>query len=171
MQWYIADYAPGTPSTNDSYCSTDDRFCLGHGAIWAYDHENTMWETVTTENENGPKIIINDTRNLFLTAISILVISNHDSFRVLFDKIASEYSIWKIYLYFSIRNGRPRKPALCQLYRHTFVPCKWARKIKHLSIACFYRNICAKNHQDRSVNDRVVASHACELFRETQCKV
>jgi len=29
----------------------------------------------------------------------------------------------KIYLYFSIGNGQLREPALCQLYRHTFVPC------------------------------------------------
>ena len=36
----------------------------------------------------------------------ILVISNHNSFRVLFDKIVSVYFI----------------AALCQLYRHTFVP-------------------------------------------------
>ena len=54
--------------------------------------------------------------------MSILVMSNHNSFRVLFDKIVSVYFIWKIYLYFSIENGQPRKPALCQLYRHTFVP-------------------------------------------------
>ena len=27
-----------------------------------------------------------------------------------------------MYLYFSIGNGQPREPALCQLYRHTFVP-------------------------------------------------
>ena len=27
-----------------------------------------------------------------------------------------------MYLYFSIENGQPREPALCQLYRHTFVP-------------------------------------------------
>jgi len=32
------------------------------------------------------------------------------------------YVIWKIYLYFSIGSGQPREPALCQLYRHTFVP-------------------------------------------------
>ena len=42
-------------------------------------------------NESAPKIIINNTINSFLTAISILVISNHNSFRVLFDKIASVY--------------------------------------------------------------------------------
>ena len=59
-------------------------------------------------------------------------ISNHNSFRATFDKIASVHFSWKIYLYFSIGNGRPRKPTLCQLYRkptlcqlyrHTFVPC------------------------------------------------
>jgi len=74
-------------------------------------------------NESVPKLILNSTINLFLkTAISLLVISNHNSFRVLFDKIASIYFIWKMYLYFSTENGQPREPALCQLYRHTFVP-------------------------------------------------
>jgi len=34
-----------------------------------------------------------------------LVISNHSSFRVLFDKIVSVYFVWRIYLYFSIGNG------------------------------------------------------------------
>ena len=28
-------------------------------------------------------------------------------------------------LYFSIGNGQARKPALCQLYRRTFVPYLW----------------------------------------------
>ena len=56
------------------------------------------------------------TQGIFKTAIRILLISN------LFDKIASVYFIGKIYLYFSIGNGKPREPALCQLYRHTFVP-------------------------------------------------
>jgi len=54
--------------------------------------------------------------------MSILVTSNHNSFRVLFDKIASVYFISKIYLYFSTGNGQPMEPALCQLNRHTFVP-------------------------------------------------
>jgi len=40
-------------------------------------------------NDSVPKIIINNTISLFFkTAISILVISNHNSFRVLFDKNA-----------------------------------------------------------------------------------
>ena len=42
-------------------------------------------------NESVSSITINNTINLFLTAISILLISNHNSFRVLFDKIASVY--------------------------------------------------------------------------------
>jgi len=75
-------------------------------------------------NESLPEIIINNRVNLFRqTSIRILVISSHYSFRVLFDKIASVYFIWKIYSYFSVGNGQPSEPALCQLYRHTFVPC------------------------------------------------
>jgi len=79
---------------------------------------------MTIGNESVSKIITNDTINLFSkTAISTLPISNHNSLRVLFDKIASAYFIEKkIYLYFSIGNGQPGEPALCQLYRHTFVP-------------------------------------------------
>jgi len=41
-------------------------------------------------------------------AISISVISNRNSFRVLFDNIASVYFISKIYLYFATENGQPR---------------------------------------------------------------
>ena len=75
-----------------------------------------------TGNESVPKITINDTIKFFSkTAINILVISNHNISRVLFDKIASVYSIWKIYQYFSTGHGRLGEPALCQLYRHTFV--------------------------------------------------
>jgi len=45
-------------------------------------------------NESVPKIIINNTMKLFfITAIRILVISNHNSFRVLSDEIASVYFI------------------------------------------------------------------------------
>jgi len=49
---------------------------------------------IVTEKESVPKIITNNTINLFFkTAISILLISNHNSFRVLFDIIASVYFI------------------------------------------------------------------------------
>ena len=52
----------------------------------------TKPEMNTIGNKSVPKVIINDTINLFfLTAVSILLISNHNSFRVLFDKIASVY--------------------------------------------------------------------------------
>jgi len=41
-------------------------------------------------NESVPKIIIIDKIKLFFkTAVDILLISNHNSFRVLFEKIAS----------------------------------------------------------------------------------
>jgi len=49
-----------------------------------------------------PKITISNTIGLnlfFKTAISILLISNHNSFRVLFDKIPSVYFIGKIYIF------------------------------------------------------------------------
>jgi len=49
--------------------------------------------------ESVPKIMLNNTLNLFLTAISVFVISNHNSFRALSDKIASVYFIWKKYIY------------------------------------------------------------------------
>ena len=38
-----------------------------------------------------PKVISDTTNVLFKTAVSILVISNHTSFRVPFDKIVSVY--------------------------------------------------------------------------------
>ena len=45
-------------------------------------------------NESVLKIMINDAINLFFeTAISILAVSNHNSFRVLFDKNAVVYFI------------------------------------------------------------------------------
>jgi len=47
-----------------------------------------------------PTIIINETKIIFKTAISILKISSHNSFRVLFGKIASVYFISK-YIYIS----------------------------------------------------------------------
>ena len=50
-----------------------------------------------------------------------MLILKHNCYQVLFDKIASVY-LKKIYLYFSSKKGQPREPALCQLYRHTFVP-------------------------------------------------
>jgi len=47
------------------------------------------------------KIIVNNTvKFIFKTAISILLISNHNSFRVLFDKIASvPYMLFEKYIY------------------------------------------------------------------------
>jgi len=42
---------------------------------------------------------------------------------VLFDKIASAYILFEKYIcFFTVGNGQSRELALCQLYRHTFVP-------------------------------------------------
>jgi len=60
--------------------------------------------------------------NFFLNCNQFFVMSNHNRLRVLFDTIVSVHFIWKIYYYVSIENGQLRQPALCQLYRHTFVP-------------------------------------------------
>ena len=50
--------------------------------------------SVTIGKESVPKIIINNAINVFFKpAISILVISNRNSFRVPFDKIASVYFV------------------------------------------------------------------------------
>ena len=59
----------------------------------------------------------------FKTAIGTLLISNHNSFRVLFDKLAFVCFICETYYYLSVGNGQSRELALCQLYRRTFDPC------------------------------------------------
>ena len=74
---------------------------------------------------------------IFETSISILVISNHNSFRMLLDKVVPVYFIWKIYLYFSIGNGQPREPALCKLYRH-FVPYSNVNYVYESMLATFW---------------------------------
>ena len=56
-------------------------------------------------------------------SINISVISNHNSFRVLFGKIASVYFIRKIYLY---RVARQKRPELCvTLKARTFYGVKF----------------------------------------------
>jgi len=53
-----------------------------------------LFDRFTLRIQSVPKIIINDTDTvLFKTTIRILIISNHNSFQVLFDKIASVYFI------------------------------------------------------------------------------
>jgi len=53
-----------------------------------------------------------------------LKMSDHfdNSFRGCLTKLLPYILFQKIYLYFGAGNGRPREPALCQLYRHSFVP-------------------------------------------------
>jgi len=102
--------------------------------------------------ENMPKNIINDTLNFFFkTSISVCVISNQNTFRVLFDKIASAHFIWKIYLYFSTGNGQPRERALCQLYRHTFVPYGlWRHSSKEGDLYTVDIMVCYCDHRSSS---------------------
>ena len=72
-------------------------------------------------NESVPKIIINNTINSFLkTAISILVISNHNSFRVLLDKIASVYFIWKRYHILALEIASPGNQHVPVVSAHFF---------------------------------------------------
>jgi len=55
-----------------------------------------------------PKIVINNAINYSLTAIGNLVISNHNSFRVVFEKKLLPCILFEnIFFYFSIRNGQP----------------------------------------------------------------
>jgi len=63
-------------------------FCGIRGCYGAYVPSLGFANKSHTGNESVPKIIINDTISLFFRpAINILVISNHNIFRVLFDKI------------------------------------------------------------------------------------
>ena len=67
----------------------------------------------TIGNESVPKIIINNTINLFLTAISILPIWNHKSFRMLFYKFASLYFILKYILALEMASPEKQHCANC----------------------------------------------------------
>ena len=71
---------------------------------------------ITIGNKIVPKIIIYDTNLFFFkTAVSILLTSKHNSFRVLFDKIASVYFIRKIgYIYIlAMEMASPWNQHLC----------------------------------------------------------
>ena len=52
-------------------------------------------------NETVPKTIANGTINSF-NCNQYMVIPDHNSFRVLFDRVASAYFIWKIYLFLAL---------------------------------------------------------------------
>jgi len=73
---------------------------------------------MATGNESVPKIMINDTIYIFfLNCNQTITVSEYRLIKLL-PFILFE----KIYQYFSNGNGQPRQPALCQLYRHAFVP-------------------------------------------------
>ena len=69
-----------------------------------------------------------------------MVITNRNGFRVLFDLKLLPYVLFeKIYLYVCYRNGQPREPALCHLYRHTFLPCRSRYRLKTQRTMCHMR--------------------------------
>jgi len=82
--------------------------------------ECVIFTVATTWNERVPKIITDDTVNLFFKLQSS-IISNHNGSRVLFDKNCFRIFNLKnrLYLYFGIGDGQPREPALCQLHSFT----------------------------------------------------
>jgi len=97
----------------------------------------------------------------------ILVISNHNSFRALFDKIASVYFIRKIYSYTNTGNGLPREPALCQLYRHSFVPYIAARISAELHLHEFFEHVTCT--YDRGSSSGVEIRYLFPVFWLTSC--
>jgi len=102
----------------------------------------TRWCSI--RKESVPKIILSNTINLFfLNCNQHFANSNHNSFRVLFNKIASLYFIWKIYLYFSIGNVQQGEAALFQLYRYTFdsFPIETTEWIKLVCAEALYRHV------------------------------
>ena len=123
--------------------------------IWARYMEQRYIEL---GNENVPKIVINNAIHYSFTAIGNLVISNHNSFRVVFEKNCFRVFYLKIYFfYFSIRNGQPGKPALCQLYRHSFDP-SW----------CGRRWAASAGKRSRSVHPLLQDSLWCPQHRQTR---
>ena len=76
---------------------------------------------MSTGHESVPKIIMNNI--IFNAAINTSVISNRNSFRVQFDIKLLPYILFEKCIYISaVEMASPGKPALCQLYRHAFLP-------------------------------------------------
>jgi len=123
------DLNPGPSAPESSTLTT--RLPSHPDRWWIHTKRYLCSQGVNTSSVFGPLGLLNrelkcaenhNKRHNTFFSISILVISNDNSFRVLFDKIASIYFFRKIYEYFSVGNGQSREPALCQLYRRTFVP-------------------------------------------------
>ena len=81
------------------------------------------WLLRGTGNEGMPKIITNNAIDLFFKLLSAFcwfqTITVSDCFLI---KLLPHILFPKNMFIFSIGNGQPREPVLCQLYRHTFVP-------------------------------------------------
>ena len=92
-----------------------------HWPVWR--HVTIALRTARIGNKSVPKIILDDTMNFFRKLQSaFFVISNHNSFRVLFDKSSSIFFIWKNILIFYHRKWPAQGTGTVSLYRRTFVP-------------------------------------------------
>ena len=114
------------------------------------DPPNPIWLTASSiGSECVQKITINNTINLvfFKIAISILLISNHNSFRVLFDKIASVYFIWKYIFIFQHwkwpAQGTSTVPIVSAHFRSLCASFWAASHAWHKNAACCYRRTSA----------------------------
>ena len=145
-------------------------------------------------NENVPKIpkiIINDTKkNYFWTTVSILVISNHNSFWVPLDKIASVYFIGKIYLFLALEMASQKKQHCANCIGTLSLSCDttfltgalftYCRPslVWHFC-SCFVQYFCGNRHIDSSHNStqlnehvrtQVLTSQCPHLFNTTTCE-
>jgi len=83
---------------------------------------------------------------IFKTAISILVISNHNSFWVLFDKTASLYFFDKYIYIFALEIASPGNQHCANCISTLLVPIEW-RKDKHYDTMRYVTLACSQSPQ------------------------
>jgi len=97
----------------------------------------------------------------FKTAISIC-------FRVLFDKIASLYFIWKIHLHFSIVNGQPREPVVSAHFRSLYHTCIATRGKSTASSCCLL--LAVERCTERVLDSSSVSECPHNAAQSSHCK-
>jgi len=97
----------------------------------------------------------------FKTAISIC-------FRVLFDKIASVYFIWKIHLHFSIVNGQPREPVVSAHFRSLYHTCIATRGKSTASSCCLL--LAVERCTERVLDSSSVSECPHNAAQSSHCK-
>ena len=80
-------------------------------------------------DESVPIITINDVVNSsFKTSVTFLVITNHISFWVLFDKIVSVYFIWKVFSILALEMASPGNRHCANCIGTLSFPIVWCRQ-------------------------------------------